>query len=130
MAEQPDMILYTDAEGQGNIGAALVETATGKMWYLQSTVPEELSSRLKSRRTQINLFELIALWCSIMTWRELLQGCSTACYVDNQAALNMAIKGSSPCMDAILFLHSLWLQLAMMNTGCTLHVRRQQAKSG
>ncbi len=35
-------------------------------------------------------------------------------FVDNQAALNMAIRGWSPCDDANDALRELWLQLAWL----------------
>ena len=106
----PDMVLYTDAEGSGGVGAILIG-GCGR-WYLSSRVPERIWERLKKRKTQINVLELLAWWTAIHTWKGRLQGQRVVSMIDNTCAMHMAIKGASKCEDANEILHDCWLTLA------------------
>ena len=61
---------------------------------------------------------LWAVWAAIRTFQHWLRGRSTVLFIDNQSALNMCIKGHSPCQDANLILHELWLDMATSEISC------------
>ena len=105
-------IIYIDAEGQGGVGAVLVHSPSQEVTFCKGMIPNRLVKRLERRRTQINLFELLAVWAAIRTFQHWLRGRSIVLFIDNQSALNMCIKGHSPCQDANLILHELWLDMA------------------
>ena len=107
-----DFLMYTDAENTGHIGVVLVSVASGECWYSDDVVPKCIQSNLLPRRTQINVFELAAVLCGVHTYLPLLRGRRVAAFVDNQAALNMIIKGASPKEDANGMLFTIWQALA------------------
>ena len=119
--KEADYILYTDAEGQGGVGAVLVHGQSEEVLFCKGMIPKHLVKKLQRRRTQINLFELLAVWAAVRTFRHWLQGKSTVLFIDNQSALNMCIKGHSPCQDANLVLHELWLDMATSEISCDFH---------
>ena len=117
--------MYTDAEGNGHVGAMLIEVGTRRMWHIADTVPEAVRSHLKQRKAQINLYELCAVWVALATFEDLFVDRHLP-FVDNQAALNMLIKGSSPCEDASLILYDVWLRLAV--AGVATHFEYVESK--
>ena len=68
--------------------------------------------RLKQRKTQINVLELLAWWTAVHTFIDKLRNKRVVMFVDNMCALHMAIKGASKCDDANEILHDSWLVLA------------------
>ena len=80
--------------------------------FFADRVPAHLRRRLRQRKTQINLFELLALQAAVWTFGEAMRDARVVVFVDNQAALNMAIRGWSPRDDANDALHEVWLRLA------------------
>ena len=61
LAAIPDWVLYTDAEGEGGVGAVLVHVASRACQHIVSAVPRSVKRALLRRRTQINVFELLAV---------------------------------------------------------------------
>ena len=122
-----DYILYTDAEGSGGMGAVLINTRTWETTFTMGCVPKHLDARLRARKTQINLYELLAIWASAITFIKQISQSSTVIFIDNQSALNMVIKGWSPCEDANMILHELWLLLA--RRGVSTHFEYVQSKA-
>ena len=125
-SDSPDFVMYTDAEGNGHVGAVLIEVRSRRMWHIADTVPGDVRSRLKQRKAQINLYELCAVWVALATFEDLLVDRHLLAFVDNQAALNMLIKGSSPCEDASLILYDVWLRLAV--AGVATHFEYVESK--
>ena len=110
----PDMVLYTDAEQKGRVGVALIDNACGRGWYVASRVPRRWRRALIPRKTQINLYELLAVTLAVRTFANELRGKRIVAFIDNTCALNMVIRGASRKDDANGILHHLWLELAML----------------
>ena len=85
-------VLYTDAEGEGGVGAVLVHVASRARQHIVSAVPRNVKRALLRRRTQINVFELLAVLMALGSFRAAISGCRVVCFVDNKAALRMLVK--------------------------------------
>ena len=105
----------------------LINTKTRETTFTMGSVPKHLHARLRARKTQINLCELLAIWAAAITLIKQISQASTVIFTDNQSALNMVIKGWSPCEDANMILHELWLLLA--RKGVSTHFEHVQSKS-
>ena len=112
--EASDFIVYSDAEKDGHIGVVLVDVRSGAAQYAQGKVPRRLRRMLKQRKTQINLYELLAVVCAWETFGQQLAGHRVTVFIDNQCAMNMLIKGWSRADDANDFVDFVWLKLAML----------------
>ena len=66
------------------------------------------------RKTQINLYELLAVTLAVRTFANELRGKRIVAFIDNTCALNMVIRGASRKDDANGILHHLLLELAML----------------
>jgi hypothetical protein len=112
---QADWLLYTDAEGNGNIGIVLVHIKSRRVEYATAKVPRETRRRLLYRKTQINLYELLAVASAISTFGDWIRGQRVVAFIDNQAALNMIIKGWSRAEDANVHIDYIWNQVATLD---------------
>ena len=79
----PDMVLYTDAEQKGRVGVALIDNACGRGWYVASRVPRRWRRALIPRKTQINLYELLAVTLAVRTFANELRGKRIVAFIDN-----------------------------------------------
>ena len=59
-----------------------------------------LGDMRQQRKTQIHLYELLAVVCAWETFGQQLAGHRVTVFIDNQCALNMLIKGWSRADDA------------------------------
>jgi hypothetical protein len=91
------LILYTDAEGSSGIGAVLISGTSSK--WLGGYVPADTSRLLNSRKTQIVLYEALAVWAAFSALRDDIKDRTVLCFVDNSSALGALHKGSSPVSD-------------------------------
>ena len=66
------------------------------------------------------------MWVALATFEDMLMDRHLLAFVDNQAALNMLIKGSSPCEDANLILYDVWLRFAV--AGVATHFEYVESK--
>ena len=87
-----DWVLYTDAEGEGGVGAVLVHVAGRACHHIVTAVPRSVKRAWLRRRTQINVFKLLAVLMALESFRAAIRGCRFVCFVDNKAALRMIVK--------------------------------------
>ena len=114
MVAAPEWVLYTDAEGWGGVGAVLVHVASGACQHIVSSVPRRVQRALLPRRTQINVFELLAVLMALESYGPVLSGCRVVCFVDNKAALGMLVKGWSRADDANAIAAQCWWTMAAL----------------
>jgi len=95
-----DFLVYTDAEHKGKIGVVVFDIRCGRTYFVQSSVPCKTRRKLRRRKTQIVLFELLAVGCAVTTFGNMLRGSKVVFFVDNQSSLNMLIRGYSKATDA------------------------------
>ena len=110
-ANRFDAIIYTDAAGDGGVGACIIRRS-GAREYAQGYVPRKWVGVLKKRRTQINPFELLAFAAAVRTWMSNLRFLRVLVYVDNQAAVDGLISGWSKHEDVNNIIRSCWLEIA------------------
>jgi hypothetical protein len=96
----PPWIIYTDAHGKGGIGAILCESARPRIKsWITTTCPRSITASFNYRRTQIVMFELLAIPLAILQWASLLQGRRVIFFIDNQSSLGAVVNGSSAVDD-------------------------------
>ena len=95
----PPIVIFSDVEGYGGCGAVLVQKDLESALARFSEVPEAFRRRLKSRKTQIVAFELVAPCLALWTWRHLLAGRRVIFFIDNNSALAILRRGSSKKAD-------------------------------
>ena len=93
---------------------ALVDNSSGRGWYVASRVPRRWRRALIPRKTQIKVYELLAVTVAVRTFANELRGRRIVAFIDNTCALNMVIRGASRKGDANGILHHVWLELAML----------------
>ena len=79
----PTVLLYTDAEGSGRVGA-VAEMPDGELLFLRGSIPSPVKRMLQSRRTQIVAFELLAALVgltSLAPWK--FQGMRVRHFIDS-----------------------------------------------
>ena len=83
-------IIYSDAEGDGNIAGVLV--LDGYMCFFVTRIPTHLRRRLRVRKTNIIAFELIAAILSILMFSRLVE-LDVHChhYIDSTSALRSIV---------------------------------------
>ena len=112
---QPDVLLYSDADGKGGIGAYVVWRATAKVEFASSSVPCKWLKSLKARRVQINAYEMLAMLAAWATWGTELRNQRIHCFVDNKSALDIFIAGWSKHADLNWVAGACWLQMASVS---------------
>jgi hypothetical protein len=96
----PPVIVLSDAEGTGGIGAVLRMPVVGSpLLVWRARMPSRFVASLAPRATQINPFELLAVLFSVSTWCGQLQGREVLFCIDNTVALSVLHKGRSPKKD-------------------------------
>ena len=102
--------LYSDAEGNGGLGAVAV-LPEGRVMYLQGKVPRSAVRCLKQRKKQIVAFELIAALVALVSLcPDLLNGCRVIRFIDSSAALACAVRGFSREPDLADIAGRLWFE--------------------
>ena len=99
-------ILYTDAEGNGGLGAVLADSS-GASWFSCSAPSASISAMLP-RKTQIFPLEVLAVGAALRIWRARLRGRSLLVFVDNTAALSSLQKGRSRQSDVHGLVTQIW----------------------
>ena len=88
------MLVYSDAEGNGNIAAVLLTANTAT--YFCARVPRKLRRLLKARATNIVAYEFIAAIVAILVFSPLIPPELECVHnIDSTPALNRLIKGYS-----------------------------------
>ena len=121
----PAKVLYTDATGHGDLGFVLYEGSSTPSSWAASRVPDEVTSTLSERITQVTAFELLAPRWSIMQSPQ-LRNCRVDLYIDNQAAEHILRKGASAAPDLNLIADKFWHLIFERNI--TLRVFRVPSK--
>jgi len=106
---RPPLILYTDAEGKGGIGAILVdpEAPLADSPWFGTRVPDSVVRLLLPRKTQINPLELVALVYAVLCFLPRLQDRRFVVFIDNSTALSVARKGTGRVADMRVLSHFL-----------------------
>ena len=100
----PPWIIYTDAHGKGGIGAILCTSDQPRIRaWTATTCPTVIRESFHDRRTQIVMFELIAIPLAILQWASLLKGRRVIFFIDNQSSLGAVTHGSSAVDDLNLW---------------------------
>ena len=105
-APAPVSLLYTDAEGSGGLGGFL--SAAVEAEWLGGQVSPIVPPLLMPCKTQIFLFEIIAVLLAARVWTKQLFGTSVIFFVDNQSALAALKKVGSRVADAHSMVGLFW----------------------
>ena len=104
-------ILYTDATGGGKL-AMVLQTPFERIWAA-TQIPHEAWAWARPRRTQVTLWELIAALCGVRFFLSLgIQSPELVVFIDNTAALNSLLRGTSRQTDLNEVLGTVWFELA------------------
>ena len=87
------ILIYTDAEGSGGLGALLTGTEPSE-WFMGKADPLFQKSLLP-RKTQIFALETVAVLLAAIVWAKRLSGRRVVFFVDNTSSLGCLRKGSS-----------------------------------
>ena len=108
----PTVLLYTDAEGSGKVGA-VAEFSDGEILFLRGVVPSKVKHMLAPRRTQIVAFELLAALVGLVALAPAkLRGMRVRHFIDNSAALACVVRGFSRHTDLALVAGRFWVEIA------------------
>ena len=99
----PPIVLYTDAQGSGGLGA-LVCAGSEAVWWA-SAAPPEVTGLFQPRRTQINPLELLAAFVGLHDLGPRMRGKVVLLFIDNTAALGALKKGGSSHRDLNALAH-------------------------
>ena len=103
------LLLYTDAEGSGSIAGVLISDSSS-LWF-SAMVPASVTSVLVPRKTQIYMFEILAMLAALIIFKSAVSGHAVVGWIDNQGALGAISKGSSRSPDAHAAVSYLWASL-------------------
>ena len=118
----PPLLLYTDAEGGGGIGAALFAHASASpLHWLSSRTPQWFFTQLLDRRTQIVPLEALAVVAALLTWSSLLRHQRVIIMVDNVSVVGALRKGSSTKRDINLIVGTTHMLLADLDIDLFVH---------
>ena len=100
----PPILVFTDAAAEGDdfadvgIGAILVDSVSHQVRALAASVDKTAVDewRVDGQRQIIGQAELAAIPIALFTWRRLLANRNVFVFIDNDSALDAAIKASSP----------------------------------
>lgn len=93
------IVIFTDAEGYGGVGAVLVVGPLVGAVARAGAVPVSISSGLNRRLTQIVAFELVVPAAAAWSWREVVAGRRIIFYIDNRSAMGILQNGRSRKAD-------------------------------
>ena len=111
----PTVLLYTDAEGSGRIGA-VAEMPGGELLFLRGSIPSRVKRMLQPRRTQIVAFELLAALVGLTALApSSLRGMRVCHFIDSSAALGCVVRGFCKQIDLALVAGRLWFEAADMH---------------
>ena len=100
---QDPLIIYTDAEGSGGMGAVLVSSTPA---WLAGHVDKSLRPLLHHRKTHIFVYEALAAFLSAVIFN--LAGQRVLFFVGNTSALGALRKGSSSSWDVQCVVDLFW----------------------
>ena len=111
------IILYTDASSNAHrtgLGFVFIDTESGERLMSDAVTPPALLQLFGERGSVINLAELLAILCAVLTLGERLRDRDVMCYVDNTTALSWAVHGTVNNPEAAQLAHALHLSLCAL----------------
>lgn len=104
------VILYSDADGSGNIGAVAV-FPDDEVLYLHGTIPNRVTRQLTRRKTNIVAYELLAAMVALTSLcLDRLRGTQVIHFIDSTPALACVVKGFSREEDLAMLSGRLWYE--------------------
>ena len=100
------VILYTDAEGNGGLGAVLADSS-GSSWF-SCSAPSSATFCMAPRKTQTFPLEVLAVCAALRIWRGRLRGRSVLVFADHTAAMASLRKGRSRQPDVHGLVTRIW----------------------
>ena len=97
------VVLYTDAEGNGGLGAVLVSDS--QCLSMMSDVKHLSMPKLKARKTQIVPYEAVAITVAATKFKRHLLSRDVIFLADNQTVLSCVKKGKSRVPDVHELIH-------------------------
>ena len=98
-SDSDPMVIFTDAEGWGGVGAVIITTSLSGARYKGGRVPSVVVDALQKRKTQIAAFELVCPAAAAASWEATVRSQRVIFYIDNDSALGIVRKGSSRKAD-------------------------------
>ena len=109
------MVLYSDAESTGRIGA-VAQLPCGRVEFLAGRLPRAWRRALLHRRTNIVGFELLAALAAVFSLcPAALRYASVVHYIDCTPALACVVRGFSKKEDLALIAGRLWFELSALD---------------
>ena len=100
-------VIYSDAESTGHIGVVVL--FQGRIWFGHGDIPRRIRNMLKTRKTNIMGYELVAaILVIIMLDKVIPQQACIQHYIDNQSAKHSVIAGFSRQPDMNELVGMLW----------------------
>jgi hypothetical protein len=127
------VLLYTDGSSDVGrdpphvVGAVAIMPETGRIFYTNCPVPQEVVSDWIPSKQHIYLVELFAGPVALDTFSDLLEERDVIHFVDNNSALGALVKGYSSKEDAIKIVAEYWLRA--MKHRMLIYVDRVESKS-
>ena len=100
------LVLDTDAEGSGGLGAVLCDGASAE--WISCSTPSSFAEALMPRKTQIYPLEVLAAAVALRVWRRRLAHRHLVLFVDNTSALSSLRRGSSRQVDVHSLITQVW----------------------
>jgi hypothetical protein len=102
----PIILVYTDAEGSGGLGAVFAGIKPFEWFEAQSS--SAFIASLLPRKTQIFALETVTVLLAVTVWVRRLSGCRVVFFVDNTSSLGCLRKGSSTSADVHAIVTLFW----------------------
>ena len=117
----PPVLVYTDAEGKGGIGASIYDHLGNLLLWSASTIPPSYDDLLQPRQTQINGYEILAaVWGAHIAHRH-FPSRPMRLFIDNSAAENILRSGSSRSTDLSRLAGGFWIWTAVNDIVTYIH---------
>ncbi|CAK0825839.1 unnamed protein product [Prorocentrum cordatum] len=117
----PAVLLYSDAEGNGRVGAVAIADR-GAAEFLRGRVPKSIRRQLLGRATNAVAFELLAAAVAVCSpCPDTLRERRVVHFVDNTAALACIVRGFSLKRDLAAIAGRLWFEAAVMGMDYQVH---------
>ena len=116
----PQYVVYTDAswsfkKNRGGIAAILFDDKSGKILRTLSSPAPLKIVELFDESSAIYGLELFALVSCFAVWQDILAGCQTTAYVDNDPSSNGLIRGAAKFPAAQKFIMRFWQLIYLKN---------------
>eukprot|EP00971_Amphidinium_carterae_P351614 6492191-Amphidinium_carterae.1 len=111
---RPQTVMWTDASGEGWLGAVL--HSEGSFAYTRLLAPELIVSQLLPRADcQIGFLEFLAVAMALETFSLQIVGTALTVYVDNEGVRAAMHKGSGGTVEVNIAIGKMWMQIALQD---------------